>query len=61
MIEKALKPYLNKFALAYIDDIIIYSVNVDEHIKHLEKVLNALKEANLHLGISKCEFFKNEI
>jgi hypothetical protein len=55
-----LLPYLNDFAQAYIDDIIIYSKTRKEHIAHVRKVLQKLREAGLQVDIEKSEFFVQE-
>ena len=47
--------------MVYIDDIIIYSDNMEDHIKHLKVVFDLLRENNLHVGYNKCEFMKIEI
>ena len=49
------------FAMAYLDDIIIFSQNEQEHLKHIEIIFKKLKKAGLKLKESKCEFFKKEI
>ena len=49
------------FAMAYLDDIIIFSKNEEEHLKHIEIIFQRLKEAGLKLKESKCDFFKREI
>ena len=49
------------FAMAYLDDIIIFSKNEGEHLKHIEIIFQKLKEAGLKLKESKCDFFKKEI
>ena len=56
LMNRVLKPALNKFAFAYIDDIIIYSKDANEHIKHLQIVFDLLRDAGLKLKLSKCEF-----
>lgn len=50
-----------KFVIPYLDDIIIYSKNHQEHRKHLEIVLGKLKAAGIVLNRKKCNFFKDEI
>ena len=49
------------FAMAYLDDIIIFSKNEAELIKHIEVIFQKLKEAGLKLKESKCDFFKKDI
>ena len=51
----------SEFAMAYLDDIIIFSRNEQEHLKHIELIFKKLKEAGLRLRESKCDFFKWEI
>ena len=50
-----------KFAMIYLDDIIIFSGNELQHFKHLETIFSHLKEAGLKMKWSKCDFFKSEI
>ncbi|KAL4353163.1 hypothetical protein GQ457_06G009160 [Hibiscus cannabinus] len=50
------KPYLDKFVVVFIDDILIYSRNKDEHVEHLRTVLQTLREHQLFAKFSKCEF-----
>jgi hypothetical protein len=52
---------LNKFALVYLDDVIIYSDTIENHISHLRTVLKMLSEAGLKIKPDKCEFAKKEI
>ena len=49
------------FAMAYLYDIIIFSQNEQEHLKHIEIIFKKLKKAGLKLKESKCDFFKKEI
>ena len=60
-VNDTLRPYLDVFCTAYIDDILIYSDNLSEHRKHVELVLQALRDAGLQLDIDKCEFHKTEV
>ena len=50
-----------KFAMTYLDDIIIFSQDELQHLEHLEIVFNHLQEAGLKMKRSKCDFFKSEI
>ena len=49
------------FALAYLDDIIIFNKTPQEHLSHIRKVFEKLKSANLSMKKSKCSFFSKEI
>jgi Reverse transcriptase (RNA-dependent DNA polymerase) len=48
--------YLDDFATAYLDDILIYSEDPKEHATHVKKVLQRLRDAGLQVDIKKCEF-----
>jgi transposase InsO family protein len=61
MMNEILKPFIDKFVLVYLDDILIYSKNQEEHEKHVEAVLQALRKAKLYANPSKCEFGLKEI
>ena len=50
-----------KFAMTYLDDIIIFSENESQHLEHLETVFSHLREAGLKMKWLKCDFFKSEI
>ena len=50
-----------KFAMMYLDDIIIFSQDESQHLEHLEIVFSHLREAGLEMKCSKCDFFKSEI
>ncbi|GJW21977.1 putative nucleotidyltransferase, ribonuclease H [Tanacetum coccineum] len=51
------KPYLDKFAIVFIDDILIYSRNKEEHANHLRIILELLKKEKLYAKFSKCDFW----
>ena len=54
-------PYLDKFVVVFIDDILVYSRNQDEHVEHLRIVLQILKEKQLYAKLSKCEFWLEKV
>ena len=60
LISKVLKG-LHSFAMAYLDDIIIFSKDEEEHLEHLRIIFQHLKEAGLKLKRSKCNFIKRHI
>ena len=53
--------YMDKFVLVFIDDILVYSNNKEEHEEHLRKVLQVLREHHLYAKFSKCDFYKPQI
>src|SRR5437762_13249976 len=60
-INDVLRPYLDIFCSAYLDDVIVYSNSLKEHRKHVRAVLSSLKEAGLYLDVTKCEFHVTEV
>ncbi|GJV10610.1 putative reverse transcriptase domain-containing protein [Tanacetum coccineum] len=56
-----LRPYLDKFVIVFIDDILIYSKTRDEHVEHLRLVLELLKKEKLYAKFSKCKFWLREV
>ena len=50
-------PELDKFVVVFIDDILIYSKNKEEHANHLQIVLQRLRDHRLYAKFSKCEFW----
>nr|GFC45638.1 putative reverse transcriptase domain-containing protein [Tanacetum cinerariifolium] len=50
-------PYLDKFVIVFIDDILIYSKDEKEHEEHLKEILELLNKKELYAKFSKCEFW----
>ncbi|GJT74809.1 putative reverse transcriptase domain-containing protein [Tanacetum coccineum] len=57
LMNRVCKPFLDKFVIIFIDDILIYSNNKMEHEEHLKEVLKMLKKEKLYAKFSKCEFW----
>ena len=53
--------YLDKFVLVFLDDILIYSKNKEEHEEHLRQTLQFLRDHKLYEKLSKCDFYRNKI
>nr|GEV41049.1 putative reverse transcriptase domain-containing protein [Tanacetum cinerariifolium] len=57
LINRVCKPYLDKFVIVFIDDILIYSKNKKKHKEHLKAILKLLKKEKLYAKFSKCKFW----
>nr|GEV16562.1 putative reverse transcriptase domain-containing protein [Tanacetum cinerariifolium] len=61
LMNRVCRPYLDKFVIVFIDDILIYSKTQEDHVKHLRIVLELLKKEKLYAKFSKCEFWLREV
>jgi hypothetical protein len=61
MMNKVFMEYLDKFIVVFIDDILIYSRNEEEHEGHLRLVLQKLQDHKLYAKLSKCEFWLEQV
>ncbi|GJR56090.1 reverse transcriptase domain-containing protein [Tanacetum coccineum] len=61
LMNRVCRPYLDKFVIVFIDDMLIYSKNREEHVEHLRLVLELLKKEKLYAQFSKCEFWLKEV
>ncbi|GJU99087.1 reverse transcriptase domain-containing protein [Tanacetum coccineum] len=61
LLNRVCRPYLDKFVIVFIDDILIYSKTQEEHVEHLRLVLELLKKEKLYAKFSKCEFWLREV
>ncbi|GJS29115.1 putative reverse transcriptase domain-containing protein [Tanacetum coccineum] len=57
LMNRVCRPYLDKFVIVFIDDILIYSKNKQEHEEHLKLILELLKKEELYAKFSKCDFW----
>ncbi|KAG8482995.1 hypothetical protein CXB51_021864 [Gossypium anomalum] len=61
LMNQIFRPYLDRFVVVFIDDILIYSRNESEHAEHLRMVLQILREKKLFAKFSKSEFWLHEV
>ena len=61
LVNNVLRAHLDRTVVAYLDDILVYSRTLEEHIQHVKEVLECLKQADLQLKPEKCEWHKEEV
>nr|GEW02588.1 hypothetical protein [Tanacetum cinerariifolium] len=61
LMNRFCRPYLDKFVIVFIDDILIYSKTQEKHVEHLGLVLELLRKEKLYAKFSKCEFLLREV
>ncbi|GJU27427.1 putative reverse transcriptase domain-containing protein [Tanacetum coccineum] len=61
LMNRVCKPHLDNFVIVFIDDILIYSKNKEEHGKHLKSILNLLKSEKLYAKFLKCDFWLDSV
>ena len=59
--NKIFHPYLDRFVVVFIDDILVYSKTWEEHEEHLRVVLQTLRDRRLYAKLSKCEFLLEQV
>ncbi|GJZ09685.1 putative reverse transcriptase domain-containing protein, partial [Tanacetum coccineum] len=61
LMNRVCEPYLDKFVIVFIDDILIYSKSRKEHKENLKLILRLLKKEELYAKFSKCEFWLSKV
>ena len=59
--NRVFHPYLDKFVVVFIDDILIYSKSKEDHIEHLRMVLSTLAIHKLYAKLKKCDFWMEKV
>lgn len=61
LMNRVFKPFLDKFLVVFVDDILVYSNSLAEHVKHLRIVLETLLQRELCAKFKKCEFWLQSV
>ena len=61
LINKVLQPFLDRFVVMYLDDIVVYSTTLEDHAQHLRQVFEILRDNELFLKLEKCSFAQQEV
>ena len=61
LMNRVFRPYLDQFVVVFIDDILVYSKDEQEHEHNLWIVLQTLREKNLYAKLSKCNFWLKKV
>ncbi|KAK9094938.1 hypothetical protein Scep_026407 [Stephania cephalantha] len=61
LMHRVMRPYLDRFVIVFIDDILVYSKTREDHEQHLRETLQTLMEHILYAKFSKCEFWLSEV
>ena len=61
LMNKVFRPYVDQFVVVFIDDILVYSRDAQEHEHHPRIVMETLGENKLYVKLSKCDFWLNKV
>ena len=61
LMNRAFRPYVDQFVVVFIDDILVYFKDAQEHEQHLRIVLETLREKKLYAKLSKCDFWLKKV
>ncbi|KAL0534936.1 hypothetical protein IC582_029240 [Cucumis melo] len=61
LMNTVFRPYMRRSVLVLFNDILIYSQNLEDHLKHLELVLKVLRENELYANMGKCSFVQARV
>ena len=61
LMHQIFRPFLDKFVVVFLDDVLIYSRTLAEHRKHVRQVLDLLRQHKLYCKESKCDFFREQV
>ena len=61
LMNRVFRPYVDQFVVVFIDDILVFSKSMEEHVYHLRTVQQTLREYQLYAKFSKCDFWTESV
>ena len=61
VMNRVFRPYVDQFVVVFIDDILVYSKDAQEHEKHMRIVMETLREKNFYAELIKCDFWLKKV
>ena len=61
LMNGVMSDFLFNFLLVYLDDLLIFSHNFEDHLQHLDRVLQRIGETRLKLNLDKCQLLREEV
>ena len=61
LMNRVFRPYVDQFVVVFIDDILVYSKDAQEHEQHLRIVMEMLREKKLYAKLNKCDFWLKDV
>ena len=61
LMNQLLQPFLRKFVLVFLDNILIYSASMDDHLEHIQQIFEVLRKNQLYMKATKCSFAQSSI
>jgi len=61
LMNKMLRPFIGKFVVVYINDILVYTHDETSHVEHLSQVFQVLRQQKLYAKLEKCELFTPQV
>jgi len=61
LMNRVFQPYLDKFVVVFIDDILVYSKSYEEYEQHLRQTLQTLRNRQLYAKLDKCDFWLKKV
>lgn len=59
--DQVLLKYINKFCFVYMDDVVIFSKSLQEHISHIKTIFDEFRKYNLKVQLDKSEFIRTDV